>query len=91
MRSQRADMDDACRQAEEVGPKVAHSIRRFFDEPRNRELVERLREAGLTFTHEKKARHVGPLEGQDFVLDRHAADAGAAKKPRKRSRRRAER
>ena len=55
-------------QAEEVGPKVAHSIRRFFDEPRNRELVERLREAGLTFTHRRKVRHAGPLEGLAFVL-----------------------
>jgi DNA ligase (NAD+) len=62
-----ADMEKL-QQAEEVGPKVAHSIRRFFDEPRNRELVERLREAGLTFTHEKKLRHVGPLEGMVFVL-----------------------
>ena len=55
-------------EAEEVGPKVAHSIRRFFDEPRNRELVERLRHAGLTFTHLKKERHVGRLEGLVFVL-----------------------
>ncbi len=55
-------------EAEEVGPKVAHSIRRFFDEPRNRELVERMREAGLTFTHQKKEQHVGPLEGLVFVL-----------------------
>ena len=48
-----ADMD-TLQAAEEVGPKVAHSIRRFFDEPRNRELVERLRAAGLRFEHEKK-------------------------------------
>jgi len=59
---------DKLQQAEEVGPKVAHSIRRFFDEPRNRELVERLREAGLTFTHQKKERNVGPLHGLVFVL-----------------------
>jgi len=59
---------DKLQQAEEVGPKVAHSIRRFFDEPRNRELVERLREAGLTFTHQKKERNVGPLDGLVFVL-----------------------
>jgi NAD-dependent DNA ligase (contains BRCT domain type II) len=54
--------------AEEVGPKVAHSIRRFFDEPRNRELVERLRAAGLQFTHEIKPRESGALEGLVFVL-----------------------
>jgi len=34
----------------EVGPRIAVSIREFFDEPRNRELVKRLRDAGLTFT-----------------------------------------
>jgi DNA ligase (NAD+) len=56
-------------QAEEVGPKVAHSIRRFFDEPRNRELVDRLRKAGLTFTAPKKPKHAGgKLAGKTFVL-----------------------
>ena len=45
---------DKLQTAEEVGPKVAHSIVRFFAEPRNRELVERLRQAGLEFTHERK-------------------------------------
>jgi DNA ligase (NAD+) len=56
-------------EAEEVGPKVAHSIRRFFDEPRNIELVDRLRSAGLTFTAVKtKKREGGPLSGKTFVL-----------------------
>ena len=41
-------------EAEEVGPKVADSIRQFFAEQRNRELVERLREARLQFTGPKK-------------------------------------
>ncbi|MDQ2898466.1 MAG: NAD-dependent DNA ligase LigA, partial [Acidobacteriota bacterium] len=35
--------------AGEVGPKVAESIMQFFKEPRNRELVERLRKADLQF------------------------------------------
>src|SRR5262249_46428833 len=34
---------ETLQEAEEVGPKVAESIRSFFDEPRNRELLERLR------------------------------------------------
>jgi DNA ligase (NAD+) len=60
---------ETLQQAEEVGPKVAHSIRRFFDEPRNFELIERLRQAGLTFTAPKKAkRAAGPLEGKSLVL-----------------------
>ena len=62
-----ADLE-TLQQAEEVGPKVAASIREFFDEPRNRELVERLRAAGLQFTHERKARTSGALEGLTFVL-----------------------
>ena len=53
--------------AEEVGPKVAHSVRQFFHEPRNRELVERLRAAGLQFTHEKRSTG-GALRGLTFVL-----------------------
>jgi DNA ligase (NAD+) len=55
-------------QAEEVGPKVAQSISRFFSEPRNRELVERLRAAGLRFTGESARPKGGPLHGLTFVL-----------------------
>jgi len=55
--------------AQEVGPKVATSIQRFFAESHNRELIERLREAGLQFQQEKKAKPAGlPLEGKTFVL-----------------------
>jgi DNA ligase (NAD+) len=54
--------------AEEVGPKVAQSIYQFFREPRNYELVERLRAAGLQFQHESRRRKGGPLEGLTFVL-----------------------
>jgi len=44
------DADEATlQQAEEVGPKVSQSIRLFFHEPHNRDLVERLRKAGLHF------------------------------------------
>ena len=55
-------------EVEEVGPKVAESIRQFFCEERNRELVERLRRAELQFTQAKKARKRGKLSGQTFVL-----------------------
>jgi DNA ligase (NAD+) len=55
-------------QAEEVGPKVAESIALFFHEPHNRELVERLREAGLQFEYERKLRPQGRLAGRTFVL-----------------------
>ncbi|MFB3825654.1 MAG: NAD-dependent DNA ligase LigA [Bryobacteraceae bacterium] len=54
--------------AEEVGPKVAESICQFFREPRNQELVERLRSAGLRFESEVKRKRGGPLRGFTFVL-----------------------
>jgi DNA ligase (NAD+) len=60
--------EDELQKAGEVGPKVAQSIRRFFDEQRNRDLVERLREAGLPFTYQAPRRAGGPLAGQTFVL-----------------------
>jgi len=55
--------------AGEVGPKIAESIIQFFKEARNRDLVERLRTAGLQFECEiKKQKSSGPLAGMVFVL-----------------------
>ena len=54
--------------ADEVGPKVAESIFQFFREPRNQELVERLRTAGLRFTYTTARSRGGPLKGLTFVL-----------------------
>jgi DNA ligase (NAD+) len=51
----------------EVGPRIAQSIAEFFQEPKNRELLERLRKAGLTFTGKKKERGT-KLAGKTFVL-----------------------
>ncbi len=51
----------------EVGPRVSAAIREFFDEEKNRALVERLRAAGLTFTAEKRKKS-SQLEGLTFVL-----------------------
>lgn len=51
----------------EVGPRVAAAVHEFFTEPSNRELIERLRAAGLTFTAEKRKRSA-KLEGLTFVL-----------------------
>ncbi len=61
---------ETLQQADEVGPKVAQSIHTFFREGPNRELIERLRDAGLVFTHEikTKAAKGGPLAGKNFVL-----------------------
>ena len=60
--------EEALQQAEEVGPKVSESIRQFFHEPRNRELVERLRKAGLTFEHAVRKKTGGALAGKTFVI-----------------------
>ncbi len=56
--------------AQEIGPKVAASIRQFFGERRNDELVESLRSAGLQFkyTGPKLDSQAGPLHGKTFVL-----------------------
>ena len=60
--------EEVLQQAEEVGPKVSESIRQFFHEPRNRELVERLRKAGLTFEHAMRQKTGGALAGKTFVI-----------------------
>ena len=52
---------------DEVGPRIAESIAEFFSIPANRKLVERLREAKLTITGEKKQRGT-KLTGKTFVL-----------------------
>jgi DNA ligase (NAD+) len=62
-----ADLEEL-QDAQEVGPKVAQSIWEFFREPRNRELVERLRAAGLKFEHHVPRKKAGPLQGLTFVL-----------------------
>jgi DNA ligase (NAD+) len=51
----------------EVGPRIAESIREFFDEPTNRELVKRLEASGLMFKGTKKQRGT-KLAGKTFVL-----------------------
>jgi DNA ligase (NAD+) len=60
--------EETLQQAEEVGPKVSQSIRLFFHERHNRDLVERLRKAGLTFEHAVIKKSAGPLAGKTFVL-----------------------
>ena len=59
--------EDELLEVEEVGPRIAQSIAEFFHEPKNRELIERLRKAGLTFTGKKKERGT-KLAGKTFVL-----------------------
>ena len=58
--------EEELKEVNEVGPRVAASIREFFDEPRNRALVDRLRKY-LKFTGKKKVRGTA-LAGKTFVL-----------------------
>jgi len=60
--------EEDLQRAEEVGPKVSQSIRKFFRERHNRDLIERLRKEGLPFTYAVKRKTGGPLQGLNFVL-----------------------
>jgi DNA ligase (NAD+) len=51
----------------DIGPKVAETVHSFFQNPRNLDLIERLRSAGLTFTAEKRVTTT-TLAGLTFVL-----------------------
>jgi DNA ligase (NAD+) len=59
--------EEELQNVEEVGPRIAASIVEFFREPKNRDLVKRLREAGLTFRGKRKERGTR-LAGKTFVL-----------------------
>ncbi|MES2383691.1 MAG: NAD-dependent DNA ligase LigA [Pseudomonadota bacterium] len=53
----------------DVGPIVAQSIRTFFDQPHNREVVEQLRACGVHWPEaEPAARAPQPLSGKTFVI-----------------------
>ena len=60
---------DALLQVNDVGPVVAQSIRTFFDQPHNREVVEQLRAAGVSWPEGEGAQNTPqPLLGKTFVL-----------------------
>ncbi len=59
--------EEELQRAEEVGPKVAASLARFFREPHNKKLVAKLRELGFSF-HYAVTRKSGKLDGLTFVL-----------------------
>ena len=53
----------------DVGPVVAKSIRTFFEQPHNREVVEQLRACGVTWEEGEPAVTVTkPLSGKTFVI-----------------------
>jgi DNA ligase (NAD+) len=54
-------------EVQEVGPRIAHSIVEFFREPKNRDLLKNLKDAGMKFVGKKKERGT-KLTGKTFVL-----------------------
>lgn len=61
--------EEALLQVSDVGPIVASSLRTFFDQPHNREVVEQLRACGVTWQEGEPApRAFMPLSGKTFVI-----------------------
>jgi DNA ligase (NAD+) len=50
-----------------IGPKIGHSVYTWLQDTRNRELIERLRQAGVNMQDEPREA-TGPLAGQTFLL-----------------------
>jgi DNA ligase (NAD+) len=61
---------EALQSVADIGPVVAASVRAFAEEPRNRQLVERLEQAGVNMASQapEEADEAGPLAGRTFVL-----------------------
>jgi DNA ligase (NAD+) len=62
---------------EAIGPKIAQSVHAYFQEPRNRAVIEKLRSHGLRFTRARRATAgPTPLADLSFVvtgrLERHS-------------------
>jgi len=51
-----------------IGPKIADSIIAFFGQKENRDIIERLRKAGVQLAEEKARPEELPLDGQEFVI-----------------------
>lgn len=54
-------------QISDVGDKMAESLVHYFSEPETKELIERMKNAGVNMIAEEKAKG-GVLEGKSFVL-----------------------
>ena len=63
---------DQLQQTSEIGPVLAESVRSWFDEPRNRQLIDRLRAAGVNMEVPLEQRIAaetpGPLTGRTYVI-----------------------
>jgi DNA ligase (NAD+) len=59
---------EALQTTEGVGPHIAESVVDWFSRPRHREVIEKLRRAGLQLQAEAGAHAPGPLTGLTFVI-----------------------
>jgi len=60
--------EDALQEVADVGPIVARSIRQFFDEPHNRQVIRQLRAAGVEWPEGEGAAPHGAGDVKTFVL-----------------------
>jgi DNA ligase (NAD+) len=60
--------EEALQEIHGIGPEVAQAVRRFFSNPRNRKVLERLKEAGVRPVAERKPKGPQPLAGQVVVF-----------------------
>jgi DNA ligase (NAD+) len=68
MESLEAASEDEINEIHGIGPQIAQSVARFFAEPRNRKIVERLRQAGVEMREAGRTEGPKPLEGKAVVL-----------------------
>ena len=60
---------DELKLIKDVGPQVSASVRAFFDEPHNLEVIAKLKANGVLWTEHAPIREIsGPLAGKTFVL-----------------------
>jgi len=62
-----ATEEELC-QIDSIGPRIAGSVRSFFDEPANRKMVEELKNHGVQFHSTQEAPVSDTLSGTTFVL-----------------------
>jgi DNA ligase (NAD+) len=60
--------EEELQRVEEIGPEMAHSISTFFAEDRNREVIQDMREAGLSLGNPYAEVQEQPLAGLTFVF-----------------------
>ena len=53
---------------DEIGPRIAESIREFFRESHNREEIKRLKKAKIKMSEDRVSGTLGVLSGKQFVL-----------------------